>query len=285
MKKGITVGLCLVLSAAATVSAELLASESFSTGNGSDYVSKKNLGDPANSVILAGTVGFSKSKPWKGSSGTIQPYSAAGLTHAVQSGNDIKGVIQIITPAAQNSTAISRKTFRELDVRPAGTSFYISTLVSMGGALKNLDVEESAVIGLCERGREDWDIKSGVHIGLAKDKDGSVYPTLFAAGKMYKLGNPLTAEQAAGTQLIVVKMDINTSGNNDTLTAWVAQKNDTVPRQVLKTDEINIGDARDLRTLDIQVLGGQDPAYTTGVRIDEFRFGTEWKDVTSASVE
>ncbi len=282
------ISLAMLLSTA-VASAELIASDSFSTGNGSDYTNKKNLGDFANMGVLTGTIGFSKSKIWKGSTGTIQPCNYAGLTHALEQGASLNGGLVIIPPASKDRAPIARRSHRELSEKSSGSSFYMSALVSMGGALKNLNANESAVVGLCAKVIQDQNVKSGIqsgiHLGLTKDNAGDVYLAAFAAGNTYKLGGALTAAQAGETQLVVLKLDMDTSGDNDTLMAWAAQQKDAGLTQVLNTDEIDVGQVGELRTVVVQALGGEDSSFTAGVWIDEFRFGTAWTDVTSAEMK
>jgi len=282
MKK-IVAGSLIAVVMGSSASAALIASESFSTRNGTkDYTDKDNLGGTLNANVLIGTTGFSSGKPWKASTGTLMP-SISSLTHVSVQGSAASGLLHVVPPKMADGVAISRKSFRELASAPSGSVFYMSVLVSMGGALKNLDPNESAAIGLASASmREGWNIVSGIHLGLTKDSAGDVYPAAFAGGNTYKLGKALTAAQATETQMLVLKLDIDTSGKKDTLTAWIAQQGDSVLTQVLSTDEVDIGTISDLKVLVVQVLGGMDANFASGIRIDEFRFGTDLQDVSSA---
>ncbi|MGE4490142.1 MAG: hypothetical protein AB7E95_11430 [Kiritimatiellales bacterium] len=259
--------------------AVLIASDSFSTGNDTgDYVDNTNLGAAGN--VTVGTVGF-LSTSWAGSTGTIKTYSSYGLTHAWVQGNSANGAVKVI-PGINSTERIS---IRNLDTVLSGSTFYISGLLTMSGALTALDNDESIAMGLAaaDMPGNTFDTTSGLKIGLTKDASGTVYLAAFTAGNTYTLGSGLSSAQAAETQMIVCRMDINETGN-DTLTAWIAQEGDARLTQVLKIDTIDMGTASDFASFVVQGRGAAETHYAGGVMVDEFRFGTTWWDVTSAPV-
>ncbi|MEI8206573.1 MAG: hypothetical protein WCG03_06820, partial [Kiritimatiellales bacterium] len=232
--------------------------------------------------VLTRTAGFTNTpgKMWYPGTTLIQPSSVAGLTHALVQGSTAKGVLNIRTP----STAIGRNSARSLADTPSGSSFYMSGLVKANNLTTSLDVGDNAAMGLIRAiPLNTWNISSGMGLGLTRDSLGDVYLAAFAAGNVYKLGSKLTAAQAAETQLIVLKLDVDTSGNNDTLTAWVAQQGGENLTQVFSVSDMDTGTAENLKTFVVQGQGANATIAGTGVYLDEFRFGTGLLDVTSIS--
>ncbi len=263
----------------ASASAALIASESFSTGNGSDYVNAQNFNSASNSNVLTGTTGFADTagKAWVNGTSLVVPRNFTSLTHTLVQGTPVTGLATVIP----GGNGVARNSNRELASAPSGSSFYISGLVRIGG-LANIDPDESASMGLIGNiAVNTWDTDTGIHLGLTKDGLGDVYLAAFAAGNTYTLGSKLTSTQATETQMIVLKLDVDTSGNNDTLTAWVAQQGATDLTQVLSVSDINTGTTADLGRFVIQSMGGPDAVTAGGTRMDEFRFGTTMSDVTS----
>ncbi len=263
-----------------SVSAELIVSESFSTGNGSDYVSGVKLDQEPNKSNLTGTFGFSASaaNTWFNGTTSIQPKDGAGLTHSLVQGTSAGGGLKMSTV---NQSGGARKSMRKLAATPSGSSFYMSGLVTMNGFLSNLDNGERIAMGL---GTNPTNIvfscETGLFLGLTKDENGDVYLAAFAGGNTYKLGSALTAAQADETQMIVLKLDFNTSGVLDTLTAWTARQTAKELTQVLSISDLDTGSTRNLMRFLVQNQNGMDTSSGT-VYLDEFRFGTTLQDVTN----
>jgi len=267
-----------VFTVATNVSEELIASESFSTGNGDDYTTATRFVDSLNKSNLTGNVGFSAANTWNDATSLIRPISSVGLTHTLVHGITANGAAEVI-PLENSGT---RAAVRGLASAPIGTSFYMSGLVSMDGSLSNLDASESAAMGLIGgTSIYSWNIAKGMHLGLTKDSGGDAYLAAFAGGNTYALGGALTAGQASETQMIVLKVDINTDGSLDTLTAWTAQQGATELTDALSVSSIDTGIASDLDTFVLQGQGGADALKAGGVFLDEFRLGTTLQDVTS----
>jgi len=254
-----------------------LAAESFSTGNGSDYVSTSNFAAVVHSSNLTGTTGF-VGKVWTNGTTLINPRSEGDLTHALVQGSTAKGAA-LIRPGAYS---VGRNSNRALAAAPSGSSFYMSGLVKANNLTDSMDAGESAAMGLIDSiAANTWNISSGLALGITRNSSGDFYLAAFAAGNTYTLGSKLTSTQATQTQMIVLKLDVDTAGNNDTLTAWIAQQGSTNLTQVLSISDIDTGTAANLKTFVVQGLGAADAVTATGVFLDEFRFGTQLSDVTS----
>ena len=271
---------------AASASAELIASESFSTGNGNDYTNSVGFGVTTNRAKVIGTTGFTTNNLWVGATTALLPRNFPGLTHALMQGTAANGLLSVRPLGATVVSGVTnintRNNTRELASTPYGSSFYMSGLVKANN-FTSIDPGESAAMGLNSNSIAGvWDISAGLHLGLTRDIAGDYYLAAFAAGNTYTLGSKLTGTQPTNTQMIVLKLEVDTSGTNDTLTAWIAQHGSTNLTQVLGvTNTINTGTAANLKTFGVQTLGGLDLISSPGVSLDEFRFGTQLSDVRS----
>ncbi|MEI8205382.1 MAG: hypothetical protein WCG03_00730 [Kiritimatiellales bacterium] len=272
----------------ASASAERIASESFLNG-GAGYNDTANFAAAPNTTVLAGTTGFTNTagKIWQCGTATIRPRNYTGLTHALVQGTTENGLVFAIpaNDTKEVKSAQGRGSKRVLAAAPAGSSFYMSGLVSLGGSLANLDASESVAMGLNNSFVNlTWNVGLGMHLGLTRNSAGDVYLAAFAAGNTYTLGSKLTLAQAAETQMIVLKLDIDTSGNNDTLTAWIAQQGSTNLTEVLSQTGFDTGVTSDLSAFVVQSVGNPANTLAPGAKLDEFRFGTTLQDVTIAAI-
>ncbi len=267
---------------AITALKSLVASDSFSTGNGSDYTSNINLGDALNSTNLTGTTGFTAAYAWYPSTSAIRPLSGAGLTHVAVQGNTSDGVLKMTTV---NQSGAARNSRRQLASTPSGSTYYISGLVSLNGSLSNMDNNEYVCMGLGGNTTNNvFDISTGMYLGLSRNGSGNVYLTAFAGGNAYTLGSALTSEQAAQTQIIVLKLQFDTgAGGLDTLTAWTGQAGQTTLSHTLHVTDINAGTASNLARFIVQNQNGADTSSDT-VYLDEFRCGASLWSVTSGDI-
>ncbi len=262
----------------AFASAELIASESFSVGNGGDYTDGKPFGDEVNKGNLIGTTGFSSGKVWDPPTTAILPRGSTGLTHGLMQGTATTGLVQI-RPVPDSG----RNVRRQIAQNPSGSTFFMSGLVCMNG-MENLGNGGSVCMGVGGNTANNvFDSSTGMYLGLTKENTGEAYLAVFVGGKTYKLGEKLTYATAAGIEMIVLKLDYNTgSGGSDTLSAWVAQEGEEKLTPVLNISDIDAGKPSNLVRLIIQCQGGAKNA-SSGAYLDEFRFGKTLQDVTSIS--
>jgi hypothetical protein len=165
----------------ASASAALIASESFSTGNGSDYVTMTVFNTVANSNVLIGTTGFTNvaGKAWYPGTSIVQPSATNSLTHVLVKGSTANGSLYIRTP----NTAIGRNSARSLADTPSGSSFYMSGLVSALNVTNSINVDDNAAMGLIGSiPVNTWTISSGIHLGLSRDSIGDMYLVAFPMG-------------------------------------------------------------------------------------------------------
>lgn len=270
-------GMVLAALVAQETTAALIASESFSVGNGGDYVNAQSFNTAPNSTNLTGNTGFSTDNAWAVGTSLIQPRDYDSLTHTLVQGSTANGMVAV----RPGGNGIGRQVSRDLAAVPTGSTFYMSGLISVH-TLTALDPDESAAMGLIGSiAVNTYDISSGLHLGVNCDSDGNVYLSAFAAGNTYHLGDALTSATALETQMIVLRLDVNTSGNNDTLTGWIAQAGETNLTQVLSVNNIDTGTAANLKMFVVQSQGGSDSQTASGARLDEFRFGTTLNDVAA----
>ncbi len=273
---GIAVMVLAALVARETTAA-LIASESFSVGNGGDYVNSVNFNVAPNSTNLTGNTGFSTGNPWAIGTSLIQPRDYDSLTHTLVQGSTASGMAAV----RPGGGGIGRQVSRELAAVPTGSTFYMSGLVSIH-TLDAMDPNETIAMGLIGSiGASTFNVGSGLHLGMNTDSSGNVYLSAFAAGNTYHLGDALTVATALQTQMIVLRLDVDTSGANDTLTGWIAQAGETNLTQVLSVNNIDTGAAANLKTFVVQSEGGADAVTAGGGRLDEFRFGTTLNDVAA----
>jgi len=277
-KAGYIVSLAAMMMGA-SASAELIASDSFSTGNGGDYTDGKPFGDAVNKGNLTGTAGFNTEKVWDPTTTAVLPRGSTGLTHGLLQGTATTGLVQI-RPVPDSG----RNVRRPLAALPSGSTFFMSGLVSMNG-MENLGNGGSVCMGLGGNTANNvFDSSTGMYLGLIKESTGEAYLAVFIGGKMYKLGENLTYATAAGIQMIVLKLDYNTgSDGSDTLSVWVAQEGEAKLTSVLNVSDIDAGKASNLVRFIIQCQGGAKGASSGGVYLDEFRFGKTLQDVTNSS--
>jgi hypothetical protein len=120
---------------------------------------------------------------------------------------------------------------------------------------------------------------------VTKDSAGDVYLAAFAGGTTNLLGSALTAGQAAETQMIVLQL--NVTGGNDTLTAWVLGQGATNLTGAVNVSGFDVGSLTNLTSFTLQSVAGTAGGTNilSGVYMDEFRFGTTLADVTTAIPE
>ncbi|MFA5689108.1 MAG: hypothetical protein WC959_08180 [Kiritimatiellales bacterium] len=283
MKKAVSIITVSVIIAGGTGFAKIIASDSFSSGNVSgDYTDKKPLGDPVNARVLEGVTGFKNNTWGLSASGTITIRKGKGLTHDAVQGRAADGYLQIIPPVQNEGAAISRKTRRVLSPALTGPVFYMSGLINIG-SLRHLNIGEKVAMGVSDAAQLGWDGVNGIFIGAIKDDSGDVFYAVFAGENTYKLGAAVTAEQAFETQMLIVRWEAGSARQGGVLTAWVVAQNDKTATQILNIENVSAGRISDYKSVIVQVHGGLNKTYSTGIKMDEFRLGSEWNDVTSAS--
>ncbi len=262
-----------------SASAELIASESFSTGNGGDYTDGKTFGDAVNKSNRTGTAGFGIEKGWDPTTTAVLPRGSTGLTHGLLQGTATTGLVQI-RPVPDSGRSVRRP----LAAIPSGATFFMSGLVSMNG-MENLENGGSVCMGMGGNTANNiFDSSTGVYFGLTKESTGEAYLAVFVAGRPYKLGEKLTYATAAGIQMVVLKIDYNTGlDGSDSLSVWVAQEGEAKLTPVLNISGVEAGKASNLVRFIIQCQGGAKGSSSSGVYLDEFRFGKTLQDVTSIS--
>ncbi len=270
---------CIVSLAAmmmgASVSAELIAADSFSTD--SAYINNIRLAIAPNWTNVVGTTGFAGTQ-WDYSTYQIMPRSYATLTHAAVTGSPSGTGTALLRPAV----SVDVRTSRPLSSVPSGSTFYMSGLVLVG-SLANLNNEQSVTMGLSARLTSGPTISSGVHFGVTKDSFGNLYLAAFAGGNTYTIGDALTSDRAIQTQMIVLELDM--AAGNDALKVWALEQGatDLTASASITISNVDIGELSELSYFAIQAFSsGSTP---TGVKMDEFRVGTTLNDVTSAIPE
>ncbi len=285
--KSIQYAICfLVMTLSASLSAALIASESFSTGSVAGYKTE-NLGAPGNASNITGTFGFTPSQPWNGNTLIFMTKGDRGLKHIAVAGSSAAGVARIRTDSwnSADHSPRSYNMYRVINTPVSGSVFYMSGLIKMGNLL-NLNEGSSVAMGLIGGGlsnRISWNTKRGVHFGMTKDLSGNAYPAVFAGGNAYPIGNALTFTQALETQMVVVRLDV--ADGNDSLKAWVLGRGETNLTNAAQLDvsDMDIGSITDLGWFALQSQGGSNNNLSSGIKLDEFRFGTTLADVTTAS--
>lgn len=289
--KSLVLAAALGITALPSVRAALIASESFATPEG--YLPGLSFGatNPPNELgdqlrdNVVGTTGFSDA--WIGNTQIVQA-AEGGLQHPLVKGPTAEGMAVLLTPIGQAGEA-SRATRRVLDGSPQGKEFYMSGLVSLGGSLDNIAAESKTAMGLTAGpvegkrwapGAASYD--PGFALGVIREGAEDVYLAVFAGGEVYKLGEKLTEEQAAGTQMIVVRLEIG-DGAKDKLTAWYAMDGRKELVEAISLSNLNIADSgADLEAFALTVMsefpGRVGPQK---VAFDEWRFGTALNDVVA----
>ncbi|MFA5689110.1 MAG: hypothetical protein WC959_08190 [Kiritimatiellales bacterium] len=165
---------------------------------------------------------------------------------------------------------------------PAGTTFFMSGLVSVNGPLTNMKSGEQASMGLSDQFSNTAFNRRGFGLGLYRDED-SVFLAAFANNSVFKLGDALTDAQLSQAHHIVLKLEIGV-GATDALTAWYAVSGTSVLISAGKWENLDTADnGADICVFGLQSLGvgNTDPA---GVAFDEWRFGSTMKDVTAGGL-
>ncbi len=258
----------------------LLASESFSSAGYLDAVNFGATNQYRTNTI--GTVGFSSANNanayWIGSTANVQPIHAVNLSHPAISGSAMAGGAIVRSPRED----FVRQSSRRLASEPAGTTFFMSGLVSVNGPLTNMKSGEQASMGLSDQFSNTAFNRRGFGLGLYRDED-SVFLAAFANNSVFKLGDALTDAQLSQAHHIVLKLEIGV-GATDALTAWYAVSGTSVLISAGKWENLDTADnGADICVFGLQSLGvgNTDPA---GVAFDEWRFGSTMKDVTAGGL-
>lgn len=266
-------GMVLITLAAQNATAALIASESFSTGNGGgDYVNAQAFNGADNKTVVTGNSGFGTGagQEWVNGTSLVLPRDFVDLTHNGVVGSTAKGGV-IINPAG---VGVDRNSQRALgSPLPSATSYFLSGLVQYGNSDAMLEGDVVSLGFGDALPVNSADISDGFHLGLYETGD-QTYLAAFAGGNIYQM-----AAVAQGTVYqIVLRLDVNASGN-ETLNAWYAAPGDTSLTPALTDQSVETyTEAADLSTFIAQTIGGSNGA---GSRLDEMRFGTTLSDVTT----
>lgn len=257
--------------------AELLASESFSTGQtAGDYVNNTAFNDAANETVVVGNTGFG-TYDWQFGTSFHKPrndLSAIGkMTNNSVSASSPLGVAFVTV----GTGSLERKSNRRLDAAPSGSStYYVSGLV-MRPSTTSMDIGEEMVIGFGPHiTNHDFNTTNGVYMGLYRSDETTYKVTAYAGGNRYELQNA-NWQQA---HHVVLKLDVDMSGN-ETLNAWVSGPSENVMTQRLTDESVETySSTNHLESLTImgRDLGGD--GDNSGVFFDEIRLATTLSDVT-----
>jgi hypothetical protein len=263
-------GLALFLVCSYTASADLIASDSFSTSDGA-YVSSVPVGDSENHANTIGTTGFT-GMTWQYRTALVRPTSAVSLNHSLITGTALAGAVE---SRVDNGTWNSRRAFEN---RTTGSNYYMSALLSLRGNDNVLGTNGNYAIGVNTDivSYQEWDISSGMYLGFTSDESQNHYLAAFAGGNVYQLSDALTSEQSAQTHMIVLGVDIGGEGQ-DAFTAWIAMEGEQQFTEKLFVPDIDIASNDERFQLVIQHKASEKP--NNWLAADEFRFGSTFQSV------
>lgn len=279
MKKCICAGVIVTVMNIQSATAELLASDTFSSGNvAGDYVNGKSLSDALNAAVVADTTGYGTNVWDMGSSfmtvrNNINPFQNLNHPGALDGAT---GVVFAVCGAAGED----RVSNRILDATTStSNTYYFSGLVNRK-AVSSLDVGESITMGLQKwRHVHTNDFSTGIHLGVyrfgAGDNDYKI--SVFAGDARYDL-------EDAGyqrTYQVVVRVDVDASGP-EKLWAWSGWSEQPNLTRRLDAESIETwSSSDDFEAFIIQTKGLLAKDNVGGVLLDEMRFGTTMADVTT----
>ncbi len=255
-------------------SATIIASESFSTGNGSDYTSNSSFSSAENKSITTGTTGFTDD--WSIGTSLIVPRSQGSLSAIANF--DYSVVNGAIGGVAWNkSYTDDRASRRAIASAPvSGTTVYMSTMV-MRPAVTALDTNEVATVGFgTTSGVLSYSINEGIHAGIQLDSSGNYRLVAGVGGTLFDLG----AANYQKSDQIIVKMTLNDSGNETVSIGLVADGTGTLNWLFENQSVESWSSTADMNALVIQ-LDGVDSLSSNGILFDEVRLGTTLGDVTN----
>jgi len=261
------------------VSAALIASEPFSTGNGSDYTDSKSFVDAVHKANVAGTAGFTAD--WSTGTALIVPRPQTALAGAHFSYSAVSGSVGgWVWNKTYEGDRASR---RELSSPPAaGTTVYMSSLVMRAG-VTSLNIDDVATIGFgTVSGGQAYSIATGMHVGIQRNAAGEYRRIAGIGGSLYDLG----AATAWQTDQIIVKMVLNASGTETVSIGLVDGGSSTLSWLYEDLSIEAWSDEASMNALVIQLDGGNS-AYivsAAGAAFDEVRLGTSLSDVTASQI-
>jgi hypothetical protein len=238
-----------------------------------------------NRWVIKGNTGFSNqiadsALGWQSSTALIRPNDGGGLSHSLMPGPTSHGFALL---RGSNSETV-RQSRRQLATPLRGNEFYFSGLISMVNGLNDMRNGDRLLMGISNADSlsSPANFDNGFFIGLHKDED-KVYLSAFADGKIFQLGDPLTSSQAFGTSMIVLRVQLGTGRNNDTLTAWYALHDDNDLKLATTVSGLDI--ARSAAGLThfglISKTTGSVWDTTGGTAFDEMRLGTSRSSVVT----
>lgn len=263
---------CLV---AATASATLIASESFSTGQTSgDYVNSTSFNDAANEGVTVGNSGFG-THDWHYGTSFHTPRNnlsaQSKMTNAGVSATSPYGAAYVRV----GDTSLQRKSNRQLNAAPTGSSSYFFSGLVMRTAVTSMDVGDEMAMGIGSHvASHDFYTDDGMYIGLYRGAD-DYKVTAYAGGNRYILQN-------AGWQVayqVVLQLDVDLSGN-ETLNAWVVDAGGELTERLSAQTVETYSSTANLESFSIMSSDAGGAGDNNGVLFDEMRFGTTLSDVT-----
>jgi hypothetical protein len=210
---------------------------------------------------------------WQSGTALVRPSNLGGLTHALMPGSTSSGYALL---RGENQTG-TRSSRRQLGSPVTGNEFYFSGLVSMVNGIADMRDGDRLMMGISnfDSVSAPNNFDTGFFIGLHKDA-GDVYLSAFAGGQIHSLGSSLTASQASGTSMIVLRAELGAGSNNDTLTAWYAHDSATELTLAATITGLDIASsAADLTHFGLMsFVTGTVSNFSAGSAFDEMRFGT-----------
>jgi len=254
-------------------SAALIASESFSTGNGSDYTDNKSFTDAVNKANITGTVGFTAD--WSTGTALIVPRPQTALAGPNFNYSAVSGSVD---GWVWNKTYHEdRAARRELSSPPAaGTTVYMSSLVMRAG-VTSLNTNDVTTIGFgTVSGGQAYSIATGMHVGIQRNAAGEYRRIAGIGGSLYDLG----AATAWQTDQIIVKMVLNASGT-ETVSIGLVDGGSSTLSWIYENLSIEAWSTTEsMNALVIQLDGSTNVVTAAGTAFDEVRLGTSLSDVT-----
>jgi hypothetical protein len=282
MKNAIPALISILLTGA--LAASPLATESFNTDAlAGGYTADENFDwyvSPLtnNRWVISGNSGFraqiaDNAFGWQSGTALVRPSDLGGLSHPLMPGSTHLGYALL----KGENTQRTRQSRRQLGTQLSGDEFYFSGLLSMVNGLHDMRDGDRLLMGVSNLsslvGLGNFD--NGFFLGLHKDA-GKVYLSAFADGQIIALGDPLTPSQALGTSMIVLRVQLGTGRNNDTLTAWYALNDDKQLTLGATIDGLNIAaNVADLTHFSLMSqVTGTVTGFTEGTAFDEMRLGS-----------